>query len=360
MRNYCIINGKNSRLIRGLLIQELPPIVKPEIRTEVTEIDGRDGDIVSTLGYSAYDKTMKIGLYGDYDIDEVISFFDTSGTVVFSNEIEKYYNFAIYQQIDFERLARFREAEVTFHVQPFKYSTTETTARLNSQIMHPIVGDYSTGGVAVQVSSAEIVEISGTVAQDSEYFIPITTIDCPPGSYDLQVSATGTNVTKGIFRIVDEPNGSDIFGEQIIQLKDGSIQRDVTLSDAHRYKYIWVYFMSAGTVNISITPKIYSQQAFIFNSGNTFAKPIYKIYGVSGQVALSVNGGTPFYANITPSGIALDCEDMNAYVSFDKTMLRNRQASGKYENLYIPKGRNIISWTGSPWGIDIDNYSRWI
>ena len=226
--------------------------------------------------------------------------------------------------------------------------------------MRPIVGDYSTGGVTVKVNDAEIVKISGTVAQDSEYFIPITTIDCPPGSYDLQVSATGTNVTKGIFRIVDEPNGNDIFGEQIIQLKDGSIQRDVTLSDAHRYKYIWVYFMSAGTVNISITPTLYSQQAFIFNSGNTFAIPTYTVSGLSGQGSISVNSGTAFNVSVSPVAIKLDCEDMNAYVSFDKSMLRNRNVSGRYENLYIPQGRNIISWTGAVSNIRIDNYSRWI
>ena len=53
--NYVIQNGKDSREIRGLLISELPAISKPAVRTDITEIDGRDGDIVSVLGYSAYD-----------------------------------------------------------------------------------------------------------------------------------------------------------------------------------------------------------------------------------------------------------------------------------------------------------------
>ena len=51
MRNYIILNGKKSTDINGLLIQSLPPISKPKIRTQIEEIDGRDGDIVTKLGY---------------------------------------------------------------------------------------------------------------------------------------------------------------------------------------------------------------------------------------------------------------------------------------------------------------------
>lgn len=126
MRNYIILNGKDSRYIGGLLVQELPPIAKPKIRTEVEEIDGRDGDIVTPLGYSAYDKELKIGLYGDYRIDDIISYFDSSGKVTFSNEVDKYYRYQIVEQIDFSRLVRFKTATVKFHVQPFKYSRVET------------------------------------------------------------------------------------------------------------------------------------------------------------------------------------------------------------------------------------------
>ena len=122
---YLIINGVSSKNINGLLIQSLPPISKPAIRTEVEEIDGRDGDIVTTLGYAAYDKPITIGLKGDYNVDDVIEYFNTSGKVTFSNELDKYYNFAIYDTIDFNRLIRFKTANINLHVQPFKYSVDE-------------------------------------------------------------------------------------------------------------------------------------------------------------------------------------------------------------------------------------------
>ena len=132
MRNYIELNGKSSAEINGLLIQELPPISKPKMRTQVEEIDGRAGDIITQLGFKAYDKTIKIGLYGDFDLDDVISYFNSSGQVVFSNEPDKYYNYQILDQIDFQRLIRFRTAKVKMHVQPFKYSSVEGVLKFTS------------------------------------------------------------------------------------------------------------------------------------------------------------------------------------------------------------------------------------
>lgn len=125
---YIELNGKSSLDVQGLLIQSLAPITKPKIRTQVEEIDGRDGDIVTRLGYSAYDKEISIGLTWNYDIDEVIQYFvdNDKGTVLFSNEEDKLYKYEILDQIDFEKLIRFKTATVKFHVQPFKYSSIET------------------------------------------------------------------------------------------------------------------------------------------------------------------------------------------------------------------------------------------
>lgn len=182
--DYVVINGKRSTLVKGLLIQSLPMISKPMMRTSIETIDGRDGDIVLNRGYAAYDKTLKIGLFGDYDIDEVIRFFDQSGKIIFSNEPDKFYNFTVVNQIDFEKLLRFKQADVVFHVQPFKYSavddsmTVSTTGitsitafnRGNVQ-SRPRLSLTGTGNISIDINSTRILEISGlsgTIVIDGE------------------------------------------------------------------------------------------------------------------------------------------------------------------------------------------------
>lgn len=135
MRNYFIINGKSSLEIQGLAVNQLPPISKPAKRVLTETIDGKDGDIQTELGYSAYDKSATIGLYGTYDIDEIISFFDTEGTIIFSDEPDKFYRFKIVNQIDFNALIKLRTAKVVFHCQPFKYDPNEEPIEHETEII---------------------------------------------------------------------------------------------------------------------------------------------------------------------------------------------------------------------------------
>ena len=186
MRNYIELNGVNSQTIQGLLIQELPPITKPKMRTSIEEIDGRNGNIITELGYSAYNKSILIGLYGDFDIDQIIAYFNSSGTVVFSNEEDKYYNYNIIDQIDFERLIRFRQATVTMNVQPFKYSLTDnsktysidnetsiTVSNVGNIYSKPVLTIIGTGTINLSLNGTQIFQIalgddSSTIVIDTE------------------------------------------------------------------------------------------------------------------------------------------------------------------------------------------------
>lgn len=170
--NYVVINGINSRYIRGLLVQELPPITKPKMRASIEEIDGKDGDVITELGYAAYDKSVKIGLFGDYDIDAVIEFFNTAGTVIFSNEPDKFYYFRTLDEIDFERLIRFRTATVKLHVQPFKYSAIDgaltvpgnaenlTVTNQGNTNARPTIEIKGSGLITISLNGTAILKIS--------------------------------------------------------------------------------------------------------------------------------------------------------------------------------------------------------
>ena len=123
--NSIIWKGVSSTSIQGLLICELPPITKPEMRTKETIIDGRDGSIIEELGYASYVKTITIGLHGNFDIDKIIKYFTGEGDIIFSNEPDKVYKAKICGRIDYTRLLRYRQASIPFMVQPFKYKLNE-------------------------------------------------------------------------------------------------------------------------------------------------------------------------------------------------------------------------------------------
>jgi phage-related protein len=164
--NKIIFKDIESSEIKGLLICELPPITKPKMRVQETEINGVDGSLIEELGYETYDKTLKIALRGNYDIDEVIKYFSGSGNVTFSNEDDKYYKATIINQIDYERLLRFKEANVVFRVQPFKYALNETITTLTSsgssvfnnglELSKPIIKIKGTGTITLSINNLQV------------------------------------------------------------------------------------------------------------------------------------------------------------------------------------------------------------
>lgn len=182
MINYIELNGEKSTSVKGLIIQSLPPISKPKVRTSIEEIDGRDGDIVTRLGYAAYDKEVSVGLHGDFDIDDAIAFFDSEGEVVFGNEPDKYYRYSILDKIDFERLVRFRTAKVKMHVQPFKYDAVDrvfevvgqksVTLRNRGNVSsRPTVTVYGSGSVELAINSVTVLTMTigdGYITIDAE------------------------------------------------------------------------------------------------------------------------------------------------------------------------------------------------
>lgn len=358
--NYVIINGVNSNTIPGLLIQSLPPISKPLMRTEVVEIDGRDGDIVYDLGYSAYDKQISIGLHGNFDIDQVIKFFTGKGTVIFSNEPDKYYNFQIINQIDYQRLLRYRTATVTMHVQPYKYAVGETT----SVDLDMIALSASAEGRGIKLENdGDSIHVYGTAISSGTISASLVshTLNGESIMYWITGASDGgrfmLKVTVGGSSVYANPFNAEQCGYTILDMSnyDGNAVSgmvfSITEGQTIDVRLYMAYVGGSSTASISIE-----------NSGNVLSTPTYLLIG-SKSWTMSIDGtavGT--FAMGTGATVYVDTMNLNAKKS-DGTYF-NRSVTGNYENMRLPIGTHTISFASSDTGASmfcvVEQPSRWI
>lgn len=356
MIGYIELNGEKSTDVKGLIIQSLPPISKPKMRTSIEDIDGRDGDIVTRLGYAAYDKEVSIGLHGDFGIDDAISFFDSEGEVVFSNEPDKYYRYSILEQIDFGRLIRFRTAKVKMHVQPFKYDAVDRTFEVVNQLIDVKDSTVSKFGITA-TSSGGSVRVAGKATNTCDILVPIDGIALS-GSYTLTAETSG-DAAGCAFKLVSRANpDGDSFGGTYIELKDDGTSSITADADAG-YDALWLYVQTGTSVDFTLTAMMSSNNfnsITLTNRGNVISRPTVTVYG-SGSVELAVNSVTVLTFSVDDGYITIDADEMNAYHG---NTLMNRRVVGDYSDLTLKAGENIISWRGDVTGIKVEDFSRWV
>ena len=358
MINYVELNGEKSTSVKGLIIQSLPPISKPKMRTSIETIDGRDGDIVTKLGYAAYDKEVGIGLHGDFDIDDAIAFFDSDGEVVFGNEPDKYYRYSILEQIDFERLIRFRTAKVKMHVQPFKYDAVDRTFDIVNQFLHVKDSTADKFGITATSSDGSIM-VSGRATSDVDIEVPIESMSLS-GSYTLTASASGSAAGCALRLIDGSPSNDRSFGGSYMELKsNGAATMTATADSGVEYDALWLDIKAGTSVNFTLSVTMASNsfnRIALTNRGNVVSRPTVTVYG-SGNVELAINAVTVLSFSIDDRYITIDAEEMNAY--HDDTLM-NRRVTGDYSDLRLNVGENVISWHGDVTAIRIEDFSRWL
>ena len=358
MINYIELNGEKSTSVKGLIIQSLPPISKPKMRTSIETIDGRDGDIVTKLGYSAYDKKLSIGLHGDFDIDDAISFFDSEGEVVFCNEPDKYYRYQILDQIDFEGLVRFRTAKVKMHVQPFKYDAVDRTFDIVNQFLHAKDSTASKFGITVTSSDGSI-RVSGRATSDVDIEVPIESMSLS-GSYTMTASASGSAAGCALRLIDGSPSNDRSFGGSYMELKsDGDSTMTAAADSSAEYDALWLDIKAGTSVDFTLSVTMASNsfnRIALTNRGNVVSRPTVTVYG-SGNVELAINAVTVLTFSIEGGSITIDADEMNAYRGNE---LMNRHVTGDYADLALNVGENVMSWHGDVTGIKVEDFSRWI
>nr|DAH96697.1 MAG TPA: distal tail protein [Caudoviricetes sp.] len=358
MINYVELNGEKSTSVKGLIIQSLPPITKPKMRTSIETIDGRDGDVVTRLGYAAYDKEVSIGLHGDFDIDDAISFFDSEGEVVFGNEPDKYYRYQILEQIDFARLIRFRTAKVKMHVQPFKHDAVDRTFNIVNQVMH--VEDSTTSKFGITVTSSDgSIRVAGRATSDVDIEVPVERVPLS-GSYTLTASARGSAAGCALRLISGSPSDDRSFGGTYMELKsDGDSTMTATADSSAEYDALWLDIRAGTSVDFTLSVTMASNsfnQVALTNRGNVISRPTVTVYG-SGNVELAINSVTVLSFSIEGGSITIDAEAMNAYRG---DALMNRHVTGDYADLALKVGENVISWRGDVTAIKVEDFSRWL
>lgn len=215
--NTITLNGVSSSSKTGLLIQSLPAITRPKMRVQQTTVDGRPGDIITELGYEAYDRELSVGLHGAFDIDDIIAYFSGNGKAIFSNESDKVYDYTFIDRVDYNRLLRFRTAKIKMHVQPYKHSATETAKTFTAASFTitnsgntesaPTIDIIGSGAVTVAITGGGTFQVD--MSNDAEVIVDTETLEAYMGTALKNRLVTG-NI--GNFRLAPGANTITVDG----------------------------------------------------------------------------------------------------------------------------------------------------
>ena len=121
MRNALIWNGITAEQM-GLKIISLPSIQLSTERVEEKEVEGRDGTLTITNGYTSDEKVVECDYRGDNPI-KVANWLQGSGKVIFGNMEDRYYKARINNVVPISQVLEnyLYNFQVKFKCQPFGY-----------------------------------------------------------------------------------------------------------------------------------------------------------------------------------------------------------------------------------------------
>lgn len=123
---FFIFNNINSQ-DRGIIVNKLPPISKPEKSFEEIDVPGRNGTLyIDNECYKSFTYEITCTLMPDSNIRDIAKWLNGTGKLIISTETDKFYNVIIKNQIDFEQTYRVcNEFVVIFDVEPIAHSIKE-------------------------------------------------------------------------------------------------------------------------------------------------------------------------------------------------------------------------------------------
>ena len=141
--------------------------VQPEIRSEISESEGVDGAIVTTLGRKPYTESYDITLMPTANIDNVIAWLQGYGVLLRADDAGKYRNAYVLSQIDYDKLKSTKQATVEFFIaDPYRYVSSEavqtivsspaTIVNSGTAIAYPLLKIVGTGTVEFTISGISV------------------------------------------------------------------------------------------------------------------------------------------------------------------------------------------------------------
>ena len=130
-------NGVNSGN-KGIRLQSMPQIVRPEERVNHVTIPGRSGEMTLTEGediYNSYIQTIPLIIDNKADVKAAELWLRGDGYVTFSCEPERKQRARVINAVTFQKHSRnsdWWEAEVQFYCDPIKHQVTEEAIEITT------------------------------------------------------------------------------------------------------------------------------------------------------------------------------------------------------------------------------------
>lgn len=133
MMNYFIFKGINSK-DKDIIINKMPPIVKPERKINLIEVPGRNGTLhIDEEAYKTMVIQIECTLLKRETLRDIMAWLDGEGELILSNEPDKFYKATIINQIDYSGIVNILHTfPLQIELQPFLYSNEMFIRKYNN------------------------------------------------------------------------------------------------------------------------------------------------------------------------------------------------------------------------------------
>ena len=164
---------------KGIRLQEMPQIIRPEERIEHVTIPGRAGEVTLTEGddiYNSYIQSIPLIVDSAADVAAAEQWLRGSGYLTLSSQSNRKQMARVINSVEFKKHSRnssWWEATVQFYCDPLKESTSSSTVDVTSSgttvnnpgdvISRPLITVVGSGNVTVTIGGKTI-SITGLVS----------------------------------------------------------------------------------------------------------------------------------------------------------------------------------------------------